>query len=125
MGVIMKKMLYAIVAVGVYGMCEGMEDIQSEPPQNQKLFFSCCNALATGNDTVRNETMRQLQKLRIDYETLMNNVLQYYDYKSKQIDYSQFRIHQAEILVFFSLMNYAIRSGLFADKTKASFGKSG
>jgi hypothetical protein len=121
MEVIMKKLLCAMIAViGICGVSNGMGGVKSEIPEEQKLFFACCNALATGNDSVKNETMRKLKELETPCEDLISWVLPYYDYKNKRIDYSQFRLHQSEILVLFSLMSYALQRGLYTDMKKAS-----
>jgi hypothetical protein len=109
MEAIMKKLLYAAVVVfGMFGVSEGMSEQGA-----QETFRDCCRAVATRDEKSGKEAFGKLERSHITCENLIQGLQPYCS--NHEIDYLQFKLHQAEILVYLSLMSYAILNNCLND----------
>lgn len=89
----------------------------NQDEEKQKAFALCCHAVAIGDKQNQNTLLSNLYKFNTSCEEIWSSVVNYCNDK-KQITYPQFKLHQAEILVYMSLFHYAIKNDLFQNQQR-------
>lgn len=79
--------------------------------ERDKVFALCCKAVAVGDKENRDKFIDKLYKFNMTCEEIWPSISSYCD-EEKHITYPQFKLHQAEILVYMSILHHAIKSGL-------------
>lgn len=111
----MKNMLVLLffAATGSAALCsdEGL------PENRQKIFALCCNAVAVGDKENQGKLIKRLYEFNVPCEEIWSGISSYCN-QEKSIVYSQFKLHQTEILVYMSLLHYAIEHSLLQDQQR-------